>query len=273
MENKENNNVEKKEEEMEQWTDVKKGNSSIFIIIVLVLIVIALGVFIYLNKDKLFQVVESNSNTTEQKNTKQNDNKTTDTEDKETESVEETIKPLDLTKCLNCGENWVISDATETDESKHFTIKNDNNLKLAINWATFCQFSGASDCSNEVVEYDIRGVSKKIQSTIVGGSGQSINSTTFYYLLEDGTVEYTKLYNKNKDSQGNNYYAINYSYDNNQKDSQGNPTTYFASQGTVPNVKNVIKLYNVQVHEQNGGGHATTIGAKSDGSFYDLKVE
>ena len=57
------------------------------------------------------------------------------------------------------------------------------------------------------------------------------------------------------------------------QDNMGNPTTYFASQGTVPNVNNIVKLYNVQVYEENGGGHATTIGALADGRFYDLGIE
>jgi hypothetical protein len=265
---------EKKEEEnMEQWNDVKSKNNTP-IIIILVLIIIGLGVFIFLNKDKLFEKVESNSNNVEEKNSKDTSQEENNVVENNTTNNETEVKPLDLTKCLNCGSNWVISEPSETSNSTNFTLSNNNNnLTLAINWATFCKVSGASACSTETLEYEIRGVTKNVKSTIVGGSGQSINSTTFYYLLEDGTVEYTKLYNKNTDSQGNSYYSINYSFDNTKKDSQGNSTPFFASQGRVSNVNDIIKLYNVQVHENNGGGHATTIGAKADGSFYDLKVE
>ena len=260
----------KEENEMENWEEPKKNRTGI-IIGILLLIIIGLGVFIFLNKDKLFQVVESNSSTTEQQNTKENNNKTVDNNN---ENEEEIIKPLDLTKCLNCNGNLTFKDQSELSASNHFEITNNNsNLKLTIHWETFCKMSGASDCANEPIDYEIRGINKKVQSTMIGGRGQSINSVTFYYLLEDGTVEYTKLYKNNKDSAGNNYYAINYSYDNTQKDNMGNPTTYFASQGTVPNVNNIVKLYNVQVYEENGGGHATTIGALADGSFYDLGIE
>ncbi|MBQ3306865.1 MAG: hypothetical protein IJG68_01580 [Bacilli bacterium] len=46
--------MEKNEKQMEQWNDVKDSKSSGLIIILLLLIIIGLGVFIYFNKDKIF---------------------------------------------------------------------------------------------------------------------------------------------------------------------------------------------------------------------------
>jgi len=246
-------------ENIENWNEQKgKKNTSTIIIILLVIIILLLGGFIFLKRDQIF-----------------NSNKTTnESAIKEPSKTSEETKPVDLTKCLNCNENWVFNDATTNDSATHFTLKNDNNhVSLSINWKTFCEFSGASSCSNDTLTYEIKGINKTVESTIVGGSGQSIEATTFYYLLEDGTVEYTKLFAQKEDNQGNKYFQINYSIDRDNTDQNGNPTTYFASQGSIAGVKGIVKLYNVSVSVKNGSGWSTTIGAKADGSFYDLKID
>ena len=254
------------ETEMEQWNDVKKGqNTSSVFIVILVILLIAACTAGFLYGDKLYALVHK----TEEENTKTEEK--TNNEEKEEEAKEETkeeIQPLDLSKCLNCGENWVITDPKEEDDgTSNFTLTNDNNhVTLTIHWSNFCKASGSSECDDKEEVNEVKNIGGKVIDTIVGGSGQSISSTTFYYLLNNGKVEYTKLY-----SRKDNAYELNRSYD---YDSDGKVTdTYFSSQGTVPNVENIIKLYNVQVHVENSSGHATTIGALADGSFYDLKVD
>lgn len=257
----------KNENEMEEWKDVKKGQkTSPVAIVILVILLIAAVAAGLLCGDKLYALVHP----TEESNTKTEEKETNKDENKETqeeETKEEEVKPLDLSKCLNCGENWIFSNPSETNSGTHFTIKNENGkVTISINWETFGQFSGFSAYPKDVKYYDVRGINSNVKAVIEGGSGQSINSVTFYYLLENGNVEYTKLFNQKTDAQGHTYYALNMSHDENESE-------YFASQGTVPNVSKVIKLYNVSVHVENGGGWATTIGALADGSFYDLKVE
>jgi len=250
----------KTENEMEQWNDVKENKSGPIMIIILLLIIVALGGFIFLKRDVLFG-----------DNTKEKSNNTQETSETETneENKPVEIKPLDLAKCLNCEDNWIISDPTEENTSSHFTM---SEKTISINWETFHSYSGLSAAPRDVRQYEVRGINGNIKSSIIGGSGQSIDGTTFYYLLENGTVEYVKLFKINTDAHNNTYTTLNFSQDNSIKDEDGNATNYFESQGTVPNISNIVKLYNVQVHVENGSGHATTIGALADGSFYDLKV-
>ena len=81
--------------------------------------------------------------------------------------------------------------------------------------------------------------------------------------MEDGTVEYTKVFNLVE----NVGYNVNYTYD---KDTNGSIIgQHFESQGKVKNVEGTVKIYTAQV--SNGQtGYMTTIAAKRDGSFYDL---
>ena len=263
-------------ENIEKVKKKKKNNLEKVIIIILIIIIMILGGIIFTKKNIIFNTNSTTKNqNTKKENTK--DTEKTNTETKETieDNKTEETTPLDLTKCLNCEGNWTFSNQTENDSTNHFSISNNNNnLTLSINWNTFCPLSGTSSCPSGTLYYEIRGINKKIKKTIIGGSGQSIESTTLYYLLEDGTVEYTKLYNQKKDGYGHIYYEMNFSYDYGKKDSAGAPTTYFASQGPVSGLSNIINLYNVQVHSNEGvgSGWATTIGATANGSFYDLKV-
>ena len=250
----------KNENEIEEWKDVKKGqkSSTVVIIILLILLVAAVAVgFLY--GDKLYALVhktEESNEKVEKTTTSQEET----TKEQQQEEVTEEIKPLDLSKCLNC--DWIISNPKEEKSSTNFTINNDNNkVTISINWETFGQESGLSAYPKDVKYYDVKGINGNVIDVIEGGSGQSISSTTFYYLLEDGTVEYTKLFNKNTDSQGHTFYTLNMSEDN------------FTSQGKVPNVSKIVKLYNVSARGEYTTGHSTTIGALADGSFYDLKVD
>lgn len=270
----------KNENEMEEWKDVKKGQkTSPVAIIILVILLIAAVAAGLLFGDKLYSLVHPTEESKAKTEEKEKEN-TTEEETKENQQEEtkaEEIKPLDLSKCLNCGEHWIISDPKETNTTDELVIQNENNqLSLYINWDKFCKTAGTvlgpGTCGAHD-PYEIRGVNKTVKSTIVGGSGQSAAALTLYYLLEDGTVEYTKMFIQKETTSGTRYYALNYTDSETEKDANGNRLTYFASQGAVPNVSKVVKLYNVQAHVENGGGWATTIGALADGSFYDLKVE
>ena len=236
----------------------KKKRPGLIILIIVILIIIVGGSFLYLNKDKLLKEKE-----------------TKEPEQTEKEEKEEETKSLDLTKCLNCETNWIFKDATEKDDgTKNFTLTHNNNeVTFAIHWNEFCQFSGASACPKETVTYKVRKLDGKVKDTIVGGSGQEIHATTLYYLMEDGGVKYTKLFYNDVDQQGNHISGLNYTYLPDEKDESGNLIPYFDAEGPMEKPQDIIKLYNVQVYIENGSGWQTTIGAKKDGSFYDLRVE
>ena len=100
-------------------------------------------------------------------------------------------------------------------------------------------------------------INGQIKDVYVGITGQDAMGITLFYLMEDGTVEYTPMFNFKTDSQGNSYYEMNYKTENS-----------FTSSGKINTVTDVIKIYTVSA--TNGTGWSTTIGAKKDGSFYDL---
>lgn len=83
---------------------------------------------------------------------------------------------------------------------------------------------------------------------------------TLFYLMEDGTVEYTPMFTKKRDSQNNSYYdstSINGNYE---------------TKRAITGVRDAIKLYTVNSYVESGGVSMTTIAATKDGSFYDLGI-
>ena len=184
-----------------------------------------------------------------------------------TTEQQEVIKPLDLTKSLNTT-NITYSNANEKGEDLGLSIKTDGtNTKLVIDYKKFCKYSFSTACSTGTEEREIRGINGKVKSGFIGGNGQDYTGTVLYYLLEDGTVEYTRLYAKKQDNYGNYYYVVNNSYDEQDGRIVGD---YYKNQGKISGVQNVIKLYTVNASVERGGGYVTTIAATKDGSFYDL---
>ena len=77
--------------------------------------------------------------------------------------------------------------------------------------------------------------------------------------MEDNTIEYMPMFLNQ-----NNRYKLNYQY--NQNTTGG----YFKVNGVLPNVDDVYKLYKVNA-SKGESSWVTTIAAKKDGSFYDLR--
>ena len=272
-EKKEKEEKEVKETKQKESKGIKTTSIQTTLIVVLLICTAALGGWIVgaskvnnLYTEKLYSEGQKSSNET-----------TTTTNDTKEVKTNDEIKPLDLTKSLNTT-NIKYSDAKELEDGNDQTglsVKHDgSNTKLVIDWPKFGPHSGASAWSNEPVEYEIKNLSGTVKKAVVGGEGQDITSATLYYLMEDGTVEYTKIFTRNFDSKGTLYFNINYTY---EKDSDGKITgEHFESQGKVPGVKDVVKIYGVGAVYDDGsdgpkiGGYATTIGATRDGSFYDL---
>ena len=221
----------------------KKGKGSTVVIILLILII--LGLVAYIAYDKGL-ILKDKTETTEE-------NKTTTEE----------IKAVDLTKCLNTT-NLIYSNLNENQENVGLEIlTNSDTTKLKINWDKFGPISGATAWASTNEELNITNLATKVKSGFVGGEGQDPKGTILFYLMEDGTVEYTKVFNLVE----NVGYNVNYVY---AQDITGKITgQHFESQGKVKNVENVVKIYTAQV--SNGQtGYMTTIAAKKDGSFYDL---
>ncbi len=241
----------------------KKGKGLVIVIIIMSLIILGMAGYICYDKGIIFnnKKEETSSKQSDTKKESKETDKDTSKEEKNTDTKEE-IKDLDLTKCIN-NSNMKYINPQEKDMDVGLEIVPGSITVLKINWEKFGPLSRATAFVNETIDYKIDNFLGKIKSGFVGGEGQDTMGTILFYLMEDGTVEYTKMFNLQKDAQGNSYYTMNYSYDN---DSEGKSTkSYFSSQGKIKDVKDVIKFYTVSAN-----GYVTTIGATKDGSFYDL---
>lgn len=244
---------------LEEVKEKKKSKKGLIItIIFLVLIILGLVGYICYDKGIIFSKVES-----------ENKQSTTKAVDEDKTIIEETtIKELDLSKCLNTS-NISYSNSSDVagDYGLSMNINSDKkSITLSIDWNKFGPLSTASAWAAEVKTYQISGFSKTISSTFVGDVGQDATGITLFYIMSDGTVEYTPLFNLKYDSQNNSYYEMNYTYD---YSSDGRITNqYFVTKGSISGVSDVVKLYNVDA--SNNSGWRTTIGAKANGSFYDL---
>lgn len=252
----------------EKEENVKKNNSRglITIIVILVIVITGMGLYIAYDKKLVFSKIgqdEKNTNNIEDKSSSDNLN-----------GQDDNVKELDLNKSLNTT-NITYSNPVKDTNGKYGLFMKINpdrkSVSLDINWITFGPLSGASTWANNTETYQITGFAKNIMDVFIGDLGQSSVGITLFYLMEDGTVEYTPMFNKMFDSQNNGYYEMNYTYDY----SSDNRVTgqHFETKGAIADVVNVVQLYVVDAMEGNIGGGHTTIGATKDGSFYDLIVD
>lgn len=233
----------------------KKSKGPVIIIIILVLVVVGLSAYILSDKGIIFtnkeEKTESNKKDTTKTDKKDNNDSTTKEED--------TIKPLNLSKCLNNSTN-TYSDKSEAPTSKYglsMSVNQDKmSVTLTIDWATFGPISGASAYASTEETYQVTGFTSKVKAAYIGDVGQDATGITLFFLMEDSTVSYMPMFIWKKDTQGNGYSQMNYTNDN------------FVIKDVLPTAKDVINLYTVNA--SNGSGWITTIAATKDGSFYDL---
>lgn len=187
---------------------------------------------------------------------------TTEKEDKETEKKETKDETKNGT-CLNCKENttYTIQGASQeqlgllievsSKNEKEATIKVNRNK---LNWAYNLGWSNVTDSYEEIkkISFD-----KNIKQIHIGGFGQAVGRETIFYVLEDGTVEYTPVYDDLK---------------NNWNDSDNSKK--FNSYGKVKKIENISYLTGMNAlakySEESYSGYYTTAAVRNDGSFYDL---
>ncbi len=233
---------------METENGSKKNKSMIIIIVILVLIILGLVLYICYDKGVIFQNTEKEAKQSSAKlNKKEKD-------DKKDKTI---VKELDLSKPLNTnGVTYSDSNpASNSDDELGLSIsvgEDSKSATLSIDWNKFGPLSGASAWAPTVESYPITGFNKNIKDVFIGIMGQDATGTTLFYLMSDGTVEYTSMFNSQL--------VVNYA----------NNGDHFETQGIVNGVSDVIKLYNVSASAELTSGWATTIAAKADGSFYDL---
>lgn len=240
----------------------KKGNgltvALLTIVIILLVGIVALLVF----KPDYFKLSDDDSTTNSGTTVTTDNGNTTDsgstTSDNTSTSTDE-IKEIDLSKSLNTTD-YIYSGLSEKDEGgKYFTLKANDDKKSATITITaeggkvICE-AIKSSCGDQGYDIAVGDFDKKIKSTYIGGLGQSVEGTVFYFLMEDGTVEYVKLLNRKMDSNEIVYYV-----DATREKPQ-----------VVSGVSDIVKLYGANASAPQSAGYYTTLAAKKNGSFYDL---
>ena len=281
MDNNENNNVveEKPIENSNENTNVieekpvepKKNNNILIIIIVLVLLVgVGVGCF-FLGQSTSNK--ESSNGENKEENTENKNNETTlnteNTENKNNETTSNTentekneepkIEPTtqdesyELSKCLNCS-NYdsdttikIIADIGS--ELVKVNVKDDNKtVEIKISSEEFSHYG--TNIKDRTITKQLN---KEIKQVLVSTYGGDTGLLTIHYLMRDGTVEYTKVYDEiRKDN-----------FDNLSDDSIFNAKEF-------SDIKDIIKLVPV-VYLSNFDGFGV-IAVQSNGYFYSLNI-
>lgn len=250
--------------------NLKNKNSNVLVIVIVLLGIAVLGMGFYIAYDKevIFSKADKDTNEVNDNDSKNNENEEDNGIINDNNNVNDNtsnqIKDLDLTRCLNNADN-VLSfvNSIVAPSSNHglsMRINPDKkSITLSIDWQIFGPLSNATAWADQVKDYQIIGFSKSINRAFVGDLGQDSMGITLFYLMEDGTVEYTPMFIKKTDSQNNLYYAMNYaSFDG------------FTTSGMIAGVDGIINIYIADAYIKDGGGYYTTLCATKDGSFYNL---
>lgn len=152
---------------------------------------------------------------------------------------------VDYDKGLNTSDEYIYGGTISNNMLGSAEIKTDGTVSLSITSDTAMQYYPDVYVDGYAANIDLS-FSKKVASVTVGGAGQGVGSETFFFLMEDGTVEYMPAHEA----------ILNDDY---------------RSHGALKGVSDVVQIVMAHVHYHNYvGGHATTIAITSDGSFYDL---
>lgn len=248
----------------------KKERTYVIVIVLLLIIIVAFGIYILFMNEKT-KTSNKNKESEEQEVTKTDDDakdNTVKSQDNNENSIDnqDEIKELNLNNCLNGKTGVVYKNPTDVSVNLGLSMAINNDKKsitLNINWNEFGKYSGESTWSPETKSYQITGFTKEVSSVFIGGMGQDAKSTTLFYIMSDKTVEYTPVFFRQE-----NDYAINYTLEYSE---DGSVTgEHFETKGQLAGVANVVKLYNIDAHQEYSSGWRTTIAATKDGSFYDL---
>ena len=285
MDNNENNNVveEKPIENSNENTNVveekpvepKKNNNILIIIIVLVLLVgVGVGCFFLgqstsnkessngenkeENTENKNNETTSNTENTEKNTENKNNEKTSNTENTE-KNEEPKIEPTtqdesyELSKCLNCSnydsDTTIKIIADNGSELVKVNVKDDNKtVEIKISSEAFSHYG--TNIKDRTITKQLN---KEIKQVLVSSYGGDTGLLTIHYLMKDGTVEYTKVYDEiHKDN-----------FDNLSDDSIFNAKEF-------SDIKDIIKLVPVLYLTDLGG--VGVIAVQSNGYFYSLNI-
>lgn len=195
------------------------------------------------------------------KNDNNDSNKTIDNASNNNSSINDDfdISKFDNTKEAINGNKNIAYKLTDNDASKVGLSANLNSNKksaiISIDWSKYFEIYGISLTDGKIRKYNITNFTKSIKEVYVGGFSQTSGYETAFYVMEDGTVEFTPI----KHSLGNN---------------GSSNDTVLKSYGAIKNVSGVVKIvtatdYSLDSNSYMGGSY-NILGVKSDGTFYDI---
>ena len=121
------------------------------------------------------------------------------------------MKELNLSKCLNT-KNITYSNASDIEGNYGISLKiNSDNKSITITedldklMPLLPPYASSTWVPNTLKSYQIKGFSKNIKETFIGELGQDITGLTLFFLMDDGTVEYTPYMIKKTNSDGSFY--------------------------------------------------------------------
>lgn len=248
----------------------KSGLATGLIIGLLIAIIACLTVYIVMDKKNKDSKDNDNKQSSETKKDDKKDNNKDDKTDevKDLSDVTFDLSNFDYSKVINKDEKIIyVNNVREATNSrlvwggegkpnieivKVDKSDNDKEVKINIKWDSFVNYN-----ENETKDYSyVVKFNNEVRKAYVGFWGQSMGNESIFYLMKDGTVEYT---------------PITY---NDAKDALQNPDSYsLKSHGKIDGVEDVVMIATIQAGPANStiGGYATTIAIKADGTFYDLR--
>ena len=213
--------------------------------------------------------VQNDSNMIEKKNKiddqqKQNSADSEDVNQGNSDGIDNTISEFDVSKfdttkeAINGTSGWAYKPVENDVSSIGLSIRLSKTKKSAvitIDWGKYFDIYGTSVSTGEIRNYEITNFTKNIREVYIGGFGQSSGYETAFYVMEDGTVEYTPIMN----ALGNN---------------GSSSETIMKSYGKINDVSGVVKIITGTDYCLNdqcmGDGAFNILGIKADGTFYNL---
>lgn len=189
----ENNN-----ENEEKLMKPKKSSNLLLIIIVLILL-IGVGVGCFFLGQSTSNKGSSNGENKEENTDNKNNEIIPNTENTEKNEVQEPItqyENYELSKCLNCS-NFNTNTTIKTTEDNgselvKVSVKEDNKtVEIELSSEAFSHYG--SNIKDRTITKQLN---KEIKQVLVSSYGGDSGLLTIHYLMKDGTVEYTKVYDE-----------------------------------------------------------------------------
>ena len=242
-------------------TENKKGNNKIGLVIIVGLLLIGVGVGCFFLGQNFASKNSSNDDNTKESESKKNKENTSNDNKEENEQnndkKDSSIQgyTLELNNCLNCDNISIDATIKEIDEEHSapglvkVLVKEDKRT-VEINIIAEKINSYGYNVEDKTIT---KHLDKNVKQVLITSYGGDSGLLTIHYLMEDGTVEYTKVFDEVLKDNFNNL----------------NDETLFNTK-EFNDVKNITKLVSV-LYEGDLPAYGV-VAITNDGHFYSLKV-